>query len=283
MGRLPDDPCDYGYGGCNRLYCPHCKLFVRAGQPGFCVKRDHRWPDLNALFVTENWADLPFVALSKSANWRLYVCKCSQWDASTKVWVENDRESPSDPNVPWRCAGHPVPQLPIALDDGLTVAADSDWTALVEKILRGARPRPLMILHEGPALWLAWLWHHLSGLPDVDKLSNAVVAETFEDLAHAAAFDDDDDLLWLAKHAVEIDAAGPGRWKPLLSRLCSKRRSREHLIVNAGTRIIQSGKIDLDAVRAWMKKDHSHHRDGWKVLLGQALDEEMRKSHSPRN
>ena len=60
-GRLPDDPCEHDYGGCNRLFCPSCQALVRWGPPGLRIKPSVTFPDHKALFASAAWTGLKFV------------------------------------------------------------------------------------------------------------------------------------------------------------------------------------------------------------------------------
>ncbi|MBA2321326.1 MAG: hypothetical protein H0V89_09235 [Deltaproteobacteria bacterium] len=175
--RFPADPCEYNFGfdarpGCNRLRCASCGADVRTGAVGLSLKDGERPKDLTAMYATEDWASLPFVT-NEQSGWRLYACKCETWQELDHHLLENDHDSPGDPDLPWRCAGHPVPELPLSLGE-LTIAADTDWAALVQRILDGACPRRLDRADEGPWLWLPWLYAYLKDLPVRAKLSRAI-------------------------------------------------------------------------------------------------------------
>src|SRR4051812_32219562 len=104
-GRLPSDPCEYNESaGCNRLRCSSCGEWVRIGPPGVRSKGGAP-PDLAALFSATDWLELPFI-VKDHRDWRLYACKCNWWEETSMASLENDHDSPSDPNLPWACAGH---------------------------------------------------------------------------------------------------------------------------------------------------------------------------------
>jgi hypothetical protein len=189
--RLLTDPCEYFdegvwvQVGCGRLKCSNCNSWVRGGPPGLSLKEGVRC-DLRALHAAPDWSVLPFLeepyALHNRV--RLYTCGCRYWEANTVDPIENDHELDSDPNVPWSCSGHPLPQFPITLAD-LTIDASSDASELVTKLLNGACPRALNrkdALGPEPAVWLAWLYVYLRGLPLAEKLSSAI-ADRLEDTA----------------------------------------------------------------------------------------------------
>jgi hypothetical protein len=187
--RVLTDLCEYfhpGVGapvGCGRLRCANCKAWVRAGPPGLGLKDNVR-VDLRALHAAPDWSALPFVeeAYALHNRVRLYACTCRCWATATVVPIDNDHELESEPDVPWACAGHPIPALPLSLGD-LEVQAGTSWTQLVDKILRGSRPRDLErrdALGAEPALWLVWLYVYLQGLAIADRLS-AAIADRIED------------------------------------------------------------------------------------------------------
>jgi len=156
--RLPTDPCEYyrrgvyALCGCSRMRCSNCGEWIRS-----------RPPDEN--------------------GFRYFECRCSGWEAKTNGQIDNDHDSPSDPNVPWACGGHPAPELPVELG-GLTIAAHADWRQVVGKILGGVCPRPLELasgLREGPSLWLGWLYAYLAGLPSAEHLSLAIAERLNDD------------------------------------------------------------------------------------------------------
>ncbi len=148
---------------------------MRWGPPGLRIAPEVTFPDHAALAAAERWADLAFVEQTGALARRLYSCGCSHWETSVAVDLENDGESPSDPRVPWRCAGHPAPTLPLRLDHGLVVADGTRWDDLVDAVVKGARPRLLGLPRDDPSVWLAWLHHHLEGLPASEPLARAIV------------------------------------------------------------------------------------------------------------
>jgi hypothetical protein len=177
--RLPSDPCEYYRPdarilvGCNRLRCERCNEPVRS-EPDLSLKPNVP-ADPAVLYASESWRDLPFIR--RSSEVRLYTCRCTTWLAANNNSIVNDHDSPTDPNVPWSCAGHPVPELPVTLGE-LTIGVDTDFAQVVEKILAGACPRALQSrpssLAEGPSLWLGWLYAYLARLPLADHLSSAI-------------------------------------------------------------------------------------------------------------
>lgn len=181
--RLLTDPCEYyhpGFGvqvGCGRLRCSNCKAWVRGGPPGLGLAEGVP-VDLRALHAAPDWAALPFVesVYALHNRMRLYACTCRYWVAEKIGSIDNDHDSDSDPDVPWACAGHPTPALPLTLNT-LEIRSATNWDALVEKVLAGACPRELErreALGAEPALWLVWLYAYLRGLAVDEQLSVAV-------------------------------------------------------------------------------------------------------------
>ncbi|MBL9016072.1 MAG: hypothetical protein JNL83_17935 [Myxococcales bacterium] len=181
--RLLTDPCEYYHpatqvqAGCGQLRCESCKAWVRGGPPGLGLKDDAK-VDLRALHAAPDWSALPYieVAYAMFNRMRLYACTCRFWVAQSVAPIDNDHELESDPDLPWACAGHPAPELPLALGD-LRIDAGTNWAQLVDKILHGSCPRDLEnkdALGAEPGLWLAWLYVYLRGLASADTLSVAI-------------------------------------------------------------------------------------------------------------
>lgn len=195
--RLSADPCEYydhavrELVGCSRLRCRECGSWVRGGPPG--VKLKENVPvDLALLFATANWVELAFVEqrsrplTSFEEESRLYACRCRCWEATRVDRIDNEHDSPSDPNVPWECAGHPLPELPGTLGE-LIIGSDTDWPKLVDAILAGGCPRQLKRKDsacDGPGVWLVWLYVYLEGLSLTDQLSAAIAARVGDSDPH---------------------------------------------------------------------------------------------------
>lgn len=361
--RLADDSHEFWHTptfimvGCGQLKCEKCGALVRSSVDG------------------------PI---------RKYECDCAAWEATSSVPLDNEHDSPNDPDLPWSCDGHEPPTLPLQLGE-LTVGAD--FPSLVAKILEGVSPRPLGLRDEGPSLWLGWLYNYLQGLPEADLLSSAIgervadpnpavmgaalfffsrfpkargvdkvvdYAEShFEEMAigrlipdyyvptiwdvliarlemhekepvdaRVAAliekvmvtplatfstndfgdqklvqslykslrkdivaraldsthgtFDSEDLRIWLADHIVDIDAAAPGRWKKVLTRLSdwALKPDTGHLIIIAGTRILQSGAASPDALEEWIewrRVNHGWMEDAWVLPLKDTIEQQRRQ------
>ncbi|MBA3458722.1 MAG: hypothetical protein H0T46_02090 [Deltaproteobacteria bacterium] len=181
--RLLTDPSEYFHcgvdvqAGCGRLRCANCKAWVRGGPPGLGIN-DEVQVDVRKLYAAPDWSVLPYIEkpFVLHNRMRFYTCLCTTWEAESNEPVDNDREFESDPRVPWACAGHPVPKLPLALKD-FTIDAKMRGVELVDKVLRGACPRELdrpFSFGPEPGVWLAWLYVYLQGLAITDQLSAAI-------------------------------------------------------------------------------------------------------------
>jgi hypothetical protein len=105
QGLLPSDPSDaflpglrFVYG-CNHLGCTNCEQDVRHST------KDDR---------------------------RLYSCGCTEREVTTGLSITDNHDEWDLP--PWRCLGHPVSDLPFAVDD-LTIDKGSDLEHLASRIL----------------------------------------------------------------------------------------------------------------------------------------------------
>jgi hypothetical protein len=183
--RLPSDLCEFYQKellvlvGCNRLRCSRCHEWVRSGPPGLGLKRGVD-VSVAALYTSENWIELPFVerrrpVLVDDKELRLYVCRCRSWQVTQVDCLDYEDSDFPNLDLPWACAGHPLPAFPATLGD-LTLASDTDWEQLVAKILGGVCPRSLSApdVTEGAGLWLAWLYVYLAGLPVSEQLASAI-------------------------------------------------------------------------------------------------------------
>ncbi len=241
--RFPDDPCEYNFGfdarpGCNRLRCQRCGAAVRTAPVGTRLTNGQAPKDLQAMYATKDWTSLPELTRTES-DWRLYACKCQIWEEPNEHLLDNDHDSPGDPDLPWSCAGHPVPGLPVTLGD-LVISASTDWPALVAQILGGACPRRLERTDEGPWLWLPWLYAYLAELPAQSELSPAI----------AARVDDRDD------HVVAVVLAFFRRFPA----------------AEGIERIVARAEADLGAVFAAHKVAECDYRPSlWDVLIGAML------------
>ncbi|MBI2565916.1 MAG: hypothetical protein HYV63_02635 [Candidatus Schekmanbacteria bacterium] len=178
--RVPTDPAEYQHPavyagiGCNRLRCRQCESWVRQ-QPLVVCEGDAR-NHLAELYAAEDWGTLPYMKRTTPGRTsdRLYVCRCTAWLETVGHSMEDPDFDPlTDPVLPWRCAGHPAPALPVELN-GLQIGSCTDLRDVVRRIADGWAPIDLQNgEREGPAVWLVWLYAYLLGLPEADRLSEA--------------------------------------------------------------------------------------------------------------
>ena len=253
--RLAVDPCEYydeavrELVGCSRLRCTKCNAWVRTGPPGLVPSEV---PDLATMYGVEDWSSVSILRRAEAAQPpRLYACRCAWWVATRADCIENDHDSEYDPDVPWTCQGHPLPELPITLGD-LKVGTGTDWAALVDKILRGSCPRRLQrenSVGDEPGVWLVWLYVYLRGLPVAAKLSAAIANRVSDSDPHVvgrvlyffttfARADGVEGVIARAEADVHRVAVGypipehhiaPTLWNVLLSRLEQRTKSRDAL------------------------------------------------------
>ncbi len=83
-----------------------------------------------------------------------------------------------------------------------------------------------------------------------------------------------DDAEWMSENIVELEAAGPGRWNPLMNLIVAFARNDvelETMIVIAGVSLIQSGRVPAAELREWIK-ERAYPSDAWALVLTSALD-----------
>lgn len=172
---VPDDPCDYwarGAGatlGCSRLRCQLCEAWVRSAREVYVPDVASRLAELQA---SADWSTL--AGAQPVAGLRTYACACTGW-VETALNLTSPREpEPSDPDLPWRCAGHPLPTLPLDVD-GLVVQADTDFEPLVSRVAAGWVPGGVQgHFRNFPGEWLCRLYLRLRGLPQAARLALAI-------------------------------------------------------------------------------------------------------------
>jgi hypothetical protein len=81
-----------------------------------------------------------------------------------------------DVELPWECAGHPMPTLPL-LVDGVEIDTDTDLAALADEVIASGAPDGALALYQDfPAAWLVRLYVRLHGLREADVLSRHLAA-----------------------------------------------------------------------------------------------------------
>lgn len=144
---VPSDPSQYAHSGapdvvgCNRLTCGVCGGAVsqRVGGAG-----------------------------------RIYSCACTTHEAYTRRTTSERDLDPGEKALPWRCAGHPGPSLPVNVD-GLVVDSETDLDAVVVRALERWTPEGAAVNAGGtPSGWLGRLYSLLEGLPQGDAVGRAM-------------------------------------------------------------------------------------------------------------
>lgn len=89
------------------------------------------------------------------------------------------------------------------------------------------------------------------------------------------AFADAEMRVFLADHIVKLDAAAPGRWRQVMTLLTDwfHKPAQGHLVVIAGTRVIEAGLTGPDEFRAWIKSRRAYGwvDDAWVLPLDSML------------
>jgi len=157
--------------GCNRLFCARCGEFVRqfpeiALTSGVLV--DHQ-----ALYETSNPLSLP--GIHSEPRVRLYFCRCCRWlEMNAHEMVPADPDPLLDPDLPWRCNGHPSAFLPLSLD-GLELTAADDVQRVVVRVLDGwLPPKADPMFKEMPYLWLNRLYGLLEEQPEAEVIAREI-------------------------------------------------------------------------------------------------------------
>ncbi|MCA9564218.1 MAG: hypothetical protein KC561_12050 [Myxococcales bacterium] len=176
LARLPDDPCEYFPGntgfltGCNNLKCPHCGETVRSGPPGL-IGDDEVWRHAPGLFELSDWASAGYLEQKTPSAGRLYACKCRAWVERTEhALADPDPDPMMGPDLPWRCSGHPRPDLPVEFE-GFHLESPNQAAGLVEHLLGGTPPRDFGDAHyRGPVHWLIWTAEYLGNQDSTREL-----------------------------------------------------------------------------------------------------------------
>ncbi len=175
--EVPDEPTRYDHPaapevGCSRLVCRDCAAPVRnhpgVGGTGPLHQR------IVELYESQRWSELDWLEPIAA---RLYACRCRVWlEASSHLMNDPDPE-PEDPVFPWRCTGHPPPDLPAEIH-GIRVEPDMDFEPVVRRAFADQAPEPAQTepdFRTFPASWITALWLQLAGLPAADSLARSVV------------------------------------------------------------------------------------------------------------
>ena len=145
---LPTEPVDHDVVGlsrlgCNRLRCSECHAVVTSDVP--------------------------------TTGPRVYACRCRQWAQYCAESALDDPEpDPQTPNVPWRCEGHPIAELPMELD-GVQVTAENVGE-LITRSLHGWTPPAAHPESKVGAYWAARMYVRFEKTSFADVVVRAAVA-----------------------------------------------------------------------------------------------------------
>jgi len=189
---LPDDPTDLDVDGlpiigCSRLRCGRCGQPVRSAVGlSFATGADVSATQLTALYDTPDLATSSLLQRGPS-ELRLYLCRCARWlETSHHACVIENRDD-SDPDVPWRCEGHPVIALPHDIH-GTAVRSPEELRALVVRGFQGAAPPRTRSVDTLRAEWIARLHARLQAKDAAVVVSGALSClEEHEPRARACA------------------------------------------------------------------------------------------------
>ena len=186
--------------GCNHLVCSACGAVVqqRAGVTLASPKFDR-----SGIVERGEWDQaLASGYLVPEDGWRTYVCRCRGWSEDDRRalgrpahWDEFLNESAP----PWRCAGHPTPDLPFDIGDA-TWRDEASAGDVTRRFLSGRVALPAFLTRSpGAALVYAYTLLHAHGL-------DPAIAETC-----AAALDDaDPDVRARAADFFRLQPGAPG-------------------------------------------------------------------------
>lgn len=188
---LPTDPTDFFVEtlpvvACSTITCQRCGAAVRnAVGLAFKTREDVPGAQLAALYATPDLASSPLLHATQP-TWRLYLCKCNRWlETSQHACDEPDRDALTDPDIPWRCAGHPLITLPHDVD-GTRVGNQSDLRDLAARGFRGVTPPATRPIDKPRGEWLVRLHARLAPA-DASVITGVAVACLDEGSPHTRA------------------------------------------------------------------------------------------------
>lgn len=175
---LPTDPIDHDVErlpirGCTRLCCGQCGAMVRTVS-GLVFRGPTAQVDLESFYALSNLAASSL--LVPRAGGRVYICRCSSWFEAIgwRALAGPDPDPSYDPQVPWRCAGHPVTRLPHAFDQ--VEVTPENVGDVVERALRGDVPSSAHPEDRHGGLWTARLYTRLAKTPWQAAVAAAALA-----------------------------------------------------------------------------------------------------------
>lgn len=172
---MPIDAVDHDFArvpilGCTNLRCSLCGATVRSiARYNFAVPNPHA-DVLRALLDAEDPTASPHLT---TAPFRLYICRC-QYHTEVTQHPLDDLDGGVRVAGTWKCAGHPIVELPHTFD-GVLVAPDT-IAALVDQALAGAIPPGAHAMDQTQASWVARLCVRLEGTTHARSVAAAVAA-----------------------------------------------------------------------------------------------------------
>ncbi len=163
---LPTDPTELYVArlppiGCSRLRCTACGVAVRnAVGIAFMSRDDLPRSELSKLYDLADLSSSPLLGKTHPDH-RLYLCRCHRWLEIRYHELDNpDRDLLTDPDVPWRCDGHPAIEFPHDIH-GVRVGSRDELRDLAVRGFHGFDP-PGIRADERDAQWLTRLYYRLS-------------------------------------------------------------------------------------------------------------------------
>jgi hypothetical protein len=180
---LPTDPTEIDVEnlsvvGCTRIRCYGCKALVR-NWPGLSFSTPNHVPraKISELYDLPDLETSPLIHRTQP-RYRLYMCRCSRWlEIGEHAVDEPDRDYFTDPDLPWRCEGHPPITLPHELD-GERIESRAQLRAVVDRAFRGEFP-PHVRAADRRAGWIIRL--HAKLLPAEASVVVAAAVSALDD------------------------------------------------------------------------------------------------------
>jgi hypothetical protein len=171
---VPNDESDYFPGGlpvsgCNRLVCAECGATVRT----LVGKKPANGQTLAEAY--DATATTAFV--DDIAGMRTYFCRCVGWrEANYHHLEDDDPDYAAGPNLPWRCAGHPVVSLPHTFD-GVEMPDAAAVKGVARRALNGWLPPGAPAGYNDAVTWLMRLHMWLAGSPVEEAIRDSALVE----------------------------------------------------------------------------------------------------------
>src|SRR5262245_58968315 len=114
---LPSEPTDFAVDGlpivgCTRIRCRRCGAEVRSVSEVELARRNPLTTDeIATIYALSDPMASPLLRRADTST-RLYLCRCESWIELSDHRLWDPDPSESDPQLPWRCQGHPTISLP---------------------------------------------------------------------------------------------------------------------------------------------------------------------------